>query len=192
MGTHVLPARGTAYAALHELGQLYAHLHVLVLNELEHDVALCRIGVVALIGLLVVFLQEDDGVLALGHLQVLHHAVLLARALAAPEGVGLEAAGYVPLGQRVDVYGDKQVGLGVVGYLGTFVQLYEAVGLAGIYDVYIGAVALYQLSEGEGILQRQVLLLRDGSLRAGVVASVAGIYHQRELLACCRRGNGKE
>ena len=42
----------------------------MILNELEHDVTLRRIGVEALITLLVVLLVKNDLVLALGNLQI--------------------------------------------------------------------------------------------------------------------------
>ena len=86
--------------------------------QLEEDVALGRIGVETLVVLLVVLLVEDDGILALGHLQVLNIALFVAVTTAAAQCVGLVAAGNVSSRQRVDVYGDEEVGLGLVGNLG--------------------------------------------------------------------------
>ena len=56
LGTHILASRGLTDISLHVLGQFYAVLHVLVLDELKHDITLRRVRVISLIGLFVVFL----------------------------------------------------------------------------------------------------------------------------------------
>ena len=81
LGTQILASRSPAHIALHILSQFHAVLHILILNKLEHDIALRRIGIIAVIRLLIVFLQEDYRVLTLGHLQVLKHARLLTGSL---------------------------------------------------------------------------------------------------------------
>ena len=82
LGTHILTTCRLTHVLLHILGQLHAVFHVLILNELKHDVALWRIGIVAMICLLIIFLKEDHGVLALGHFQILKHTSLLTRSFA--------------------------------------------------------------------------------------------------------------
>ena len=56
LGTHVLTTRRLTDVLLHILGQFDRVLHILVLNKLKHDIALRRVRVVTLIGLLIVFL----------------------------------------------------------------------------------------------------------------------------------------
>ena len=58
-------ASGCAELLLDESGKLHAALHILVLHELEDDIAFAGIGVEAFVLLLVVVLEGDDGVLAL-------------------------------------------------------------------------------------------------------------------------------
>ena len=82
MSAHISTTGSLTHITLHVFGQLGTVLHVLVLYKLKHDVALGRIGVVSAIGLLVVLLQVDHSVLALSHLQVLHHARFLTRSAA--------------------------------------------------------------------------------------------------------------
>ena len=78
------------------------------------------------------------------------------------------------------MHGDKQVGLVLVGDLRTTVEFHEPVGLTGIDHLHVRAVILYHPSEGKGELQRQVLLLRNGTEGSCVMSSVAGINHQRK------------
>ena len=86
-------------------------------------------------------------------------------------------------GQSIDVNGDKQVGLVVVGNLSTTIELHKLVGLTGIDHLHIGAVFLYQLSEGEGELQGQVLLTGLGNTDSTcVTTTMSGINHQCEFL----------
>ena len=184
LGTHILAPCGLTHIALHVFGQLDAVLHVLVLDILKHDVALGRIGIVAVIGLLIVFLKEDNRVLALGHFEVLHHARLLTRALAGAEGIGLEAARHPTPWQGIDMDGDKQVGLVLVGNLRTAIEFDEAIRLAGVDHLHARAVFLYHAPEGQGELQRQVLLLGDGADGTRIMSAVSGIDYQRKGFAC--------
>ena len=193
MGTQVLPPRGGTDILLHVLGQFDAILHVVILNKLEHDVTLWHAGIVAMIGLLVVGLHQNHGVLTLCHLQVLNES--RASMPSASQRVGLEATGRLPFGQCIDVYGDKQVGLVLVGYFSTLPQLYEAVGLAGIDDLHVGTVALDHCTESQCIAQRQVLLLGLGSRGSPIIAAMSRIDDERELLPCLKadcRGNAED
>ena len=135
-----------------------------------------------MISLLVVLLHKDNRVLALGHLQVLQHTSLLACTLAGTQGVGLETTRHPTLWQGVDVDRDKQIGLGLISYLGTTVQLYKLIGFAGINHFYVGTVLLNHTSEGQRKLQREVLLLRDSTHGTRIVTAMTGIDHQRKTI----------
>ena len=180
MDTLVRLTGGGTDIALHVLGQGDAALHVLVLYQLEEDAALGRVGVETGIVLLVVLLVEDDGVLALGNLEVLDIALVRPADTALTQRVGLVATGEMALGQRVDMDGDEEVGLRLVGNLGTLPQLEEAVGLTGVDDAHVGTVALHHLTEGEGVAQGQRLLLRLPPDGTGIMAAVPGIDDERE------------
>ena len=187
MGAHILTPRRLTDVFLHVLGQFDAVLHVLVLYELKQDIALRRVRIIAVIGLLVVFLQEDDLVLALCHFQILHHAIVLTRATALAQGIGLETADRMALRHGIDMDGDKQVGLVLVGNLRPFIQFDEFIGLTSIDDFHTRAVLLHQSSEGQGELQREVLLL-DTSITDGscIAATMSSIDDQRKFAVCSR------
>ena len=68
LGTHILTTCSLTDILLHVLSQFHTILHVLVLDELEHDVTLRRIRVITLIGLLVILLQKDNSILTLSDL----------------------------------------------------------------------------------------------------------------------------
>ena len=183
LGTHILTSCRLTDIPLHILGQFHRILHVLVLNELKHDITLRRVRVIALIGLLIVFLQEDHGVLTLSDLQVLQHTGLLSCPLTRSQSIGLEATRHLTLRQGVDMDGDEEVGLVLVGDLRPTVEFHEGIGLAGIDDLHVRTILLDHLSEGQGIPQRQVLFLHltltDGTR---IKAAMSGIDHQCEGL----------
>ena len=79
MGTHIGTPRSLTHIALHVFGQFGTVLHILVLYELKHNVALGRIEIKSTIHLLVISLLKDDCILTLGHLEVLHNTSCLAR-----------------------------------------------------------------------------------------------------------------
>ena len=78
--------------------------------------------------------------------------------------------------------GDKEVGLVLVGNLCPAVELHETVGLTGVDDLHVGAVLFHELAEGQGELQRQVLLYRDSAFGPWIAAPVTGIDHERKRL----------
>ena len=96
--------------ALDEGGEVHALFHVLVLQELEDDVAFRRVRVETCISLLVVTLDEDNGVFLLRHFQVVVRTV-------EPQCVGFRSSDGTSFGYRVGMDRDEEVGLGVVGYL---------------------------------------------------------------------------
>ena len=88
----VVASRRGAELTLDGLCQPDTLLHVLVLYELKHDVALCRIGVEARIALFVIAFNEDDRVLFLGNGKVFLCPVQ-------SQGVGLRSPCDFPFGQ---------------------------------------------------------------------------------------------
>ena len=179
MGAAIDTPRGTTHLALHEFGQFYAALTVLIGNELKHNIALSTILVDTLVHLLVVFLHKDDGVLALGHIEVLLDA-LITSAGPTTQRPGLEATGRVVAFDSVDVERHKQVGLVAVGHLSTVHQLEVHILGTGVDDPHIGALFLDHPAKGQGIAQGERLLIGNGSRRTKIVPPMAGIYHQRK------------
>ena len=162
---------------MYGLGQLYALVHVGALHKLEHDVALCRVGIEALIGLLIVFLHRDDGVLALGHVKIVLGAVHT-------KGVGLKALHLMSHRHGVGVYGYKEVGVVLIGYGSPVVQRYEHIGLACVNHFHVAAVLFYISAEGQCHTEVDVFLLRLGTLCANVVTAMTGVYNKRECFVC--------
>ena len=157
---------------LYEACQLDAALHVLVLHQLEDDVAFAGVRVEAFVLLLVALLERDDGVLALGDGKVVGGSVHTKRvslsALRSHLGSG---------GIRVDA--DEEVGLGAIGDVGTLVQLDEHIRLARIDHLDVLEVLLHELAESKGHGQIDILFLRRLRLSAGVFPAVTGIDDQR-------------
>ena len=140
-----------------------------VLQQGEDDVGLGVVGVESLVVGGVVILQDDYAVLCLADFKVL--AVLV---LAHDEGL-VAACGSVS--GRVDMDGDEEVGVVLVGYVGPAVQLYETVIAAGVDDIYRRIIALYQVPEASGDGEGDVFFIYfpvDGS---GVMAAVTGVYN---------------
>ena len=137
-----------------------------------------------MIGLLIIFLKEDYRILTLGHLKVLCHTRILSRALAGTEGICLEATCHPTPRQGVDMQGDKEVGFVAVCNLRTLIELYKNIGLTGIDHPHIRTIALYHLSEGQGELQRQVLLFRYSAYRTCIVTTMTGIDDKGEFFVC--------
>ncbi len=190
MHSLVHTSRGGADIVLYELGQLHRVLHILVLHVLEHDVRLGGVGVESLIARLIVRLERDYGVLALGHVEVVSGAVHT-------QGVHLKALDRLSLrhGIRVDRY--EQVRLRAVGDVRPSLQGDELVSLARVDDIDVRTVLLNIPAEGQRHLEVDVLLLRDGSNRAGVASAMARIYHQGEFLvgrheACVHEVRGEK
>ena len=187
MDALVLTTCGLTNILLHLLGQFDAVLHVFVLHQLEDDVTLRRVGVKALVVLLVVLLVKDNGILALGHLQILDVASTVAVATATSQGVCLVATCYVALWQGVDMDGYEQIGLGLVGHLGTLPQFQEPVGGTCIDHLHVRTALFHKPSKSEGMLQRQVFFLRHRTHGTGILATVSGIDDQRKGLGGTHR-----
>ena len=89
------------------------------------------------------------------------------------------------LGQCIDMDGDKQIGLILVGNLRTFIQLHELIGLTGIDDLHVGTFLFHKFSEGKGKLQSQVLFLDTGIADGpGIASAMSGIDDQRKPVVC--------
>ena len=150
----------------------------MILHELEHDIALGRVRVKALIALLIVFLIEDDLVLTLSHRQVVCSTVHTQR-------VRFQSARDAPLGQGVGVHGDKEVGLVSVGNIGTGMQGDKHIGLTRVDDLHVRTVALYQFSKGQCNVQIDGFLLGQRTHGTRIMASMSCINDQRKLLGFC-------
>ena len=170
----VYPSARVVELVLHQGCQADTLLHILVLHEFENNVGFRRIGIKPGIARLVVVLIQDDGVLALGHLQV---------------GIGLGQTqcpggcptGRMVIGQGIGMDRDEQVRLGLVGYRGTTVQGDKDIALAGIEHLHIRTILFNQLPYGQGHPQVDVLLLRDAPDGTGVMASMPGVDDQHEV-----------
>ena len=171
----VLTIGSSTRATLYELGEFHALRHVVVLHELKHDIALRRVGVEALIALLIVLLIEDDLVLSLSDGEVVGSTVHTQR-------IGLQASRDVSLRQGIGMDGDKQVGLVLVGNVGTGVQGDEDVSLAGIYHLHIRTVLLHQLTEGQRHVQVDNLLFGNLAHRTCIMTTMTSVDDQRKTL----------
>ena len=89
---------------------------------------------------------------------------------------GLDSVGGLVIG-GVAMDGDEEVGMLVVGHLGTVVKRDEHVGFAGIEDIHIGTVFRDELSKFEGHREGDILLFSFAPHSAGVLAAVSGINH---------------
>ena len=141
-----------------------------------------------MIRLLIILLQENHRVLALGHLKVLQHTSLLTRPLTHAKRIGLETMSRTPSWQGIDMNGDKEVGLVLVGNLCPAVQLHKTVCLSGIDHFDIRTVALHHSAESQRITQCQVLLLRDSPHCSGIMSAMPRINNQRKpvVRSICR------
>ena len=148
----VLTACRLAGSLLHQFGQLYALCHVAILNKLEHDIAFRGIRVETLITLFVVFLNQDDRILALSDIEIIGSAVHA-------QCIGFQTARDAPLRQRIGMDADEEVGLGLVGNVGTGMQGHKHIGLAGVDDSHVLTVTLHQPSKGQCHVQVDGLLL---------------------------------
>ena len=84
---------------------------------------------------------------------------------------------------------DKQIGLGLISNLGSTVQLYKLIGLSGVYHLYVRTILLYKAAEGQSKLKREVLLFRDSTHSASIVAAMTGIDNQGKVILTYCAGN---
>ena len=92
--------------------------------------------------------------------------------------------------QRVGVDGDKEVGLGIVGNLGTTIQGDEDIRLARIDHLHVRATLLNEAAQLEGHVQVDVLLLGDFPYGTGVVPAVPGVDDDCKIF-CSHFGSKK-
>ena len=87
------------------------------------------------------------------------------------------------LRKGIDMDGDKQISLVLVGNFRTTVQLHTGIRLAGVNHLHVRAVLFYQSTKGQGKLQCQVFFL-DLAITNGtrVTTTMTGIYHEREVI----------
>ena len=188
LGTHILTPCSLTNVFLHIFRQLDAIVDILILYDIENDITFRRIRIIALIGLFVIFLQEDNSIFALGHLQILKHTRFLTCTLTGAKCIRLETMGHPTLRERIDMNRNKKISFCLVRDFCTAIQLYKHIFLSCIEDFYIRTIALYHLSECQGELQCQILLLRNRTNGTSIVPAMTSIYHQRKLLTgseCC-------
>ena len=145
------------------------------MDQLEHNIAFHAVQVELIIGLPIVFLEENYRVLAPSHLQIFVDSLAVSVAEAAPQRVGLISSGLPTTAHGIDVDGNKEVGLLHISEGRAPGERYKDVGRAGIIDFHIGALAFNQSTEGQRILQRQVFLLGNGTGGTRVMAAMPGI-----------------
>ena len=77
---------------------------------------------------------------------------------------------------------DKEVGLGLVGYISTGMQRYKHISLTGVNDLHILAVLLHHSSEGQRHIQVDMFLFRNGTNGPSIMTAMSGVNHQRKGL----------
>ena len=177
----VLPCGSGTYTTLHQFGQFHALRHVPVVQKFKHDGAFGRVGVIALIAFLVVFLYHDDRVLAHGGTQFFVRAPHT-------HGIGFQSSRHMSGRQGVGVYGDKHVGLVLVGYLRPSVQWHKHVCLACIDHPHVRAVVFHKTTKCKGNVQVDVLFVRKSTFCPGIMPAVPSIHHQCEAVSVGKGG----
>ena len=80
------------------------------------------------------------------------------------------------------MYAYKEVCLCLVGYVGSSVQRYEHVGLAGEDNIHVRTVSLQIPAKGECRLQVDVFLFREGTYGTSVMPSMSRVNDKRKPL----------
>ena len=157
-----------AHTVLDGASDFHTSLHVLALYELEDDIALRRLGVEPLVSLLIPFLHRDNRVLSHSHIEVVLGTVHTQR-------VGLEATCYLTGRQGIGMHGDEQVGIRLVGDIGTIMQWDEDIRGTSIDHPHVWHIALHISSESQSYVQIDVLLLRLGAQGSSVMPTMTGV-----------------
>ena len=76
--------------------------------------------------------------------------------------------------------GDEQVGLCLVGNISTLVQRDEDIAFSGIDYIHVGQVLFDIAAEGEGDVQVDVFLFREGTEGTGIMPAVSRINNKCE------------
>ena len=155
--------------------------HVVVLYELEHDIALRRFRVKALVALLVVRLVLDNGILSHSDIQVIGSTVHT-------QSIGFHASCHTPLWKRVSMDGHEEVGLVAVSNVRTGMQRNKDVSFAGIDYFHVGTVAFDQSAKSQRHIQVDGFFLSNAAYGAGIVAAVPGVDNQRKARLCSLQG----
>ena len=178
MHASVHPFAGAAELLLHQRGEAHALRHVFVLHELEDDVRLRRVGIEPGIACLIVVFVEDDGVFAFGYFQI-------GFGFGQPQRPCGGSSRRMVSCQGIGVDGDEQVRLGFIGNLRPAVESDKHIPLAGVDDLHVRAVLLYQTPYGQGNFQVDVLLFRDAADGSRVMSSVSGVDDHHEVAGIC-------
>ena len=94
------------------------------------------------------------------------------------ERVGCGTVGYGSLGKGVGVYGNKQVCVIGIGYVGAALQGNEHVAFAGVNNLDIGAVFLAQASASQSHGEIDIFLFRKRTYGTAIVSSVSGFDYE--------------
>ena len=87
--------------------------------------------------------------------------------------------------QGIGVDGDEQVRLGFIGNLRPAVEGDKHIPFAGVDNLHVRAVLLYQTPYGQGNFQVNVLLFRDAADGSRVMSSVSGVDDHHEVAGIC-------
>ena len=156
---------------LYGVGKVETLGKILVLEHREHHITLWRRGVEALVVgvVLIVGLQQNIGILFLRHFEVglalreTHHKSLHAR------------RGFC--GMRIGMDGDKEVGLGSVGYAGSLGEGNIGIGRTRKDNFHIGIVIRNQFAELGGNSKSDIFLPRATPVSPGFGPAMPRVYH---------------
>ena len=85
---------------------------------------------------------------------------------------------------------DKEIGVGFIGFLRTFLQSQIFILVARIYYLYVFQILFQELAELQRHPEVHILFLHAIVLRAGVFAAMTGVNHHHELLFALPGGHG--
>ena len=167
------------HAALNHSCQIHAALHVLTLDKLEDDVTLWRFRVETFISLLESLLHRDNRVLSHRHIQIVLGAVHT-------QGIGFKATSHLAGWQCIGMHRDKQVGIGTVGNIRTFMKRHKLILRTGVDDPHLGHVLFHIFTEAQSHGKIHVFLLRHGASRTRIMTTMTRVDNQRKTLVGCK------
>ena len=163
---------------LNHFSQFHALRHILILNELEHDITLRRIGIKTLINLFIVLLHENYGVLTLCHGQIVSCSVHT-------QSINLKTTCNPSFRQCIGMHADEEIGLCLIGNIGPFVKRNKDIGFSCIDNLHVRTVTLHHSSKGQCNLQVNVLLFWYSANGSCIMATMSGIDNKGETMISC-------
>ena len=160
---------------------------MLILAQLEYYVGLGRIRIKPTITRRVVILKHDHRVLSFRHLKI-------GGALVKPERISGSAvylcAVTVLLVDRISMYRYKQVGIRLIGDIGTLLKLFEVIAAAGIHHLHILMALFYHVAKLQSHTQVDALLIGFLAYGAEIMTTVTGVNDHHKVFAR-RKKTGK-